>query len=163
MKLMSDGLAQVHWARIIIDEGHELGGKGLSELAQVLGATLASATWVLSATPNRAGSGHFKQVDASAMTKFLQPGIVSSDCIVRTPKECIALPPLRCEVKWLAFDTERQDQLDRCPQRCHRWAHVSDRDEMCQRCLDMPIEHRLVGRFHWIHSADTQQQERGGP
>jgi hypothetical protein len=44
-------LAQVHWARIIIDEGHELGGKGLSELASVLGATLASATWVLSATP----------------------------------------------------------------------------------------------------------------
>ena len=29
------GVSQVHWARIIIDEGHELGGKGLSELAKV--------------------------------------------------------------------------------------------------------------------------------
>ena len=69
MRGMRDGLAQVHWARIIIDEGHELGGKGLSELAKVLGATLASATWVLSATPNRAGSGHFKQVDRNLRTE----------------------------------------------------------------------------------------------
>ena len=37
---------QVHWARIIIDEGHELGGSGLTEMNKVLGAVLASATWV---------------------------------------------------------------------------------------------------------------------
>lgn len=89
MRGFKDGLAQVHWARIIIDEGHELGGKGLSELAEVLGAVLASATWVLSATPNRAGSGHFKQVSSVGMTNFLQPGVISSEVIVRTPKEMI--------------------------------------------------------------------------
>ena len=44
-------LMRLRWLRLIVDEGHELGGKGLSELASVLGATLASATWVLSATP----------------------------------------------------------------------------------------------------------------
>eukprot|EP01046_Picozoa_sp_COSAG06_P011106 COSAG06_NODE_624_length_13686_cov_86.804666_20_plen_70_part_00 len=65
----------------------------------MLGATLASATWVLSATPNRAGSGHFKQVDASAMTNFLQPGAIGKEVIVRTPKECIALPTLVCQVR----------------------------------------------------------------
>jgi len=185
MRGFKDGLAQVHWARIIIDEvsphaaicrclrsldhlessltdclrmqGHELGGKGLSELAEVLGATLASATWVLSATPNRAGSGHFKQVSSVGMTNFLQPGLISSEVIVRTPKEMIALPPLVCQVKWLEFDTARQARLDSCEHRCYQYAHISGRVHMCADCLNMPVDHRLVGRFAWIHSADTQQ------
>lgn len=158
MREMSDGLALVHWARIIIDEGHELGGKGLSELAKVLGATLASATWVLSATPNRAGSGHFKQVDSRAITDFLQPGAVGKEVIVRTPKECIALPTLICQVEWLEFDTARQQQLDRCPLGCTKYDNEVYRSKMCSSCRSMPIEHRLVGRFAWIHSADTQQK-----
>ena len=158
MRNMSDGLASVHWARIIIDEGHELGGKGLSELAQVLGATLASATWVLSATPNRAGSGHFKQVDSRAMTDFLQPGAAGKEMIVRTPKECIALPTLNCQVEWLDFDTARQERLDRCPGGCKQYDSAVYRSQMCASCRSMPVEHRLVGRFAWSSSADTQRK-----
>lgn len=158
MREMSDGLALVHWARIIVDEGHELGGKGLSELAKVLGATLASATWVLSATPNRAGSGHFKQVDSRAMTDFLQPGTVGREIIVRTPKECIALPTLICRVEWFNFDTAQQERLDQCPDGCKHYCSEAYRSKMCSSCRNMPIEHRLVGRFAWIAAADTQRK-----
>jgi hypothetical protein len=158
MREMSDGLALVHWARIIVDEGHELGGKGLSELAKVLGATLASATWVLSATPNRAGSGHFKQVDSRAMTDFLQPGTVGREIVVRTPKECIALPTLICRVEWFNFDTAQQERLDQCPDGCKHYCSEAYRSKMCSSCRNMPIEHRLVGRFAWIAAADTQRK-----
>ena len=53
MLCMRDGLALIHWQRIIIDEGHELGGRGIGDMAVVLGAVLASATWVMSGTPDR--------------------------------------------------------------------------------------------------------------
>jgi hypothetical protein len=76
---------------------------------------------------------------------------------VRTPKEMIALPPLVCRVKWLAFDTARQIRLDSCTKRCHQYYSPSDRHLMCTNCLTMPVEHRLVGRFAHIHSADTEQ------
>ena len=83
MQKMADGLALVHWARIIIDEGHELGGRGLSEMTAVLGAVLASATWVLSATPDRAGGGHFRQVRRPLIFIYLYHTGIRSDLSVR--------------------------------------------------------------------------------
>jgi hypothetical protein len=53
MQSMQDGLARVHWQRIIIDEGHELGGRNLGDLVAVYGAVLASTT--VRALPRRLG------------------------------------------------------------------------------------------------------------
>ena len=41
---MTSGLAAVHWARIIVDEGHELGGNGLGDLIKVSHCCLVAET-----------------------------------------------------------------------------------------------------------------------
>ena len=150
MQRMQDGLARVHWARIICDEGHELGGSGLAEMSKVLGAVLASATWVLSASPDRAGSGHFRQVNSQGMRDFLQPGTLGRESIVRTPKECIALPPLVCQVVKLPF-SQPGPQFRPC-QQCEFKTTLP----ICDACRCLPVEQKLVGRFHHIFNMDTQ-------
>jgi hypothetical protein len=38
----------------------------------------------------------------------LTPGVIGREIIVRTPKERLALPTLRCQVELVDFDTSRQ-------------------------------------------------------
>eukprot|EP01052_Picozoa_sp_SAG31_P005414 SAG31_NODE_237_length_19590_cov_13.149915_20_plen_947_part_00 len=132
MEGMRDGLARVHWHRIIIDEGHELGGHNLGDMSRVLGAVLASATWVLSGTPDR--NVHFAAADVGAMTAFLTPGVLGREAVIRTPKGLIGLPELHCKLERLPFTVEPQPGEP------------------------MDIERKLVRRFQLMSNADSKKK-----
>ena len=82
----------------------------------------------------------------SAVQNFLRPGEYGNECLVRTPKRCLALPPLLCRAVSLPFDASI-GACENCAQRSD-WA--------CDLCKALPIEHKLVGRFAHIFNSDTQ-------
>ena len=49
-------LSDVHWLRIVVDEGHFLGGGALTNSKTLLSALHAERRWVLSGTPARGTS-----------------------------------------------------------------------------------------------------------
>ena len=102
---MSSGLGSIHWARIIIDEGHELGGKGLGDLNTVLGCVLANAVWLMSGTAGAEGiTGTSSQAQQDSIDGLLTSYWHKIN-IIRTPQHCINLPDVSCSVEYLPFST----------------------------------------------------------
>ncbi|EQC36346.1 hypothetical protein SDRG_06451 [Saprolegnia diclina VS20] len=52
-------LLQVHWVRIIVDEGHKLGGVSITNAIQMLCALSSDKRWIMTGTPTR----HVAQTD----------------------------------------------------------------------------------------------------